>query len=387
MRGAGAGRPELEPLLRRAVERGASDLHLRAGTPPTLRVDGRLAPDPDRRELTGEETAAIARSLLPDARREELAARGAADVALAVAGLARFRCHVFRQRGEVALAIRAIPHEVPDFGELGLPDVVPSLARHPRGLALVTGPTGSGKSTTLAAVLDRVNRERSGHIVTVEDPIEFVHRPRRCLVSQREVGGDSGGFPEALRAVLRQDADVVLVGEMRDVETVRAALAVAETGHLTLATLHTNSAAETVNRIVDVFPAREHGRVRSQLAAVLLGVVTQVLLPRADGAGRLPACEVMTATPAVRSLIREGKEHQLPSALQTGRRHGMRTLDDSLRALHHSGAVSRGACLAASPDPDRLARRMSGGSDAEAGRAAPGAPGERGARRREGEGA
>ena len=280
------------------------------------------------------------------------------DLSFSVQNLSRFRGNVFRQRGTVAMAIRQIPFEILTFQELNLPPVIAGLAEKPRGLVLVTGPTGSGKSTTLAAMIDKINRERHGHIVTVEDPIEFVHRHKNCLVNQREVGSDTGSFATALKYVLRQDPDVILVGEMRDLETVQAALTIAETGHLALATLHTNSAAESINRIIDVFPSHQQDQVRAQLAFVLEGVVTQTLLPRRSGRGRIVACEIMVATPAIRALIRDDKVHQIYSAMQAGKKFGMQTLNDALYSLYMRDEVTMEECVRISSDPIELKRMI-----------------------------
>ena len=354
-----ADRPDVRVLLRRTVERGASDLHLTAGAPPCLRLDGALVETTGTGTLGPDDTRSMAYELLSEAERARFEAEGELDFSFGVEGLSRFRGNLFLQRGSVAVALRRIPFEVPGFDELGLPSVVERLAGKPRGLVLVTGPTGSGKSTTLAAMVETVNRSRRGHVVTIEDPVEFVHPHRGCLVSQREVGTDTPSFASALRQVLRQDPDVVLIGEMRDLETTASALTVAETGHLTLATLHTNSAAEAVDRVIDVFPAHRQPQVRSQLAAVLQGVVAQVLLPRSERAGRRLACEVLVATPAVRTLVREGKTHQLHSLIQTGRQHGMQTLDHALRELWEGGEVTWDEAVRASNQPEELRRTAS----------------------------
>jgi twitching motility protein PilT len=322
-------------------------------------VDGAIVDSTDA-VLSDEDVRRLAFSVLDEAQRRRFEAENELDVAFAVQGMARFRANFYRQRGSVALAVRRIPLEVARLDTLGLPPIVASLAERPRGLVLVTGPTGSGKSTTLAAMVDRINRERSGHILTVEDPIEFVHRDQRCIVTQREVGADTGSFARALKYALRQDPDVILVGEMRDVETIRAALTIAETGHLCLATLHTNSTVETVNRIIDVFPADQQPQVRAQLAFVLEGVVTQALLPRAVGPGRVCAAEVMICTPAIRACIRENKLHQLYSNLQMGKKYGMQTLNDALFDLFVRREVALEDCLRASGDPTELQRMATG---------------------------
>jgi twitching motility protein PilT len=294
----------LRSLLEEMIDKNASDLHMSAGEVPKLRVDGTLEDSNHGTQLGPRETQALAYSVLTEQQKKRFEQEDELDLSFSVQNLSRFRGNVFRQRGTVAMAIRQIPFEILSFEELGLPAVAAKLAEKPRGLVLVTGPTGSGKSTTLAAMIDKINRERHGHIMTVEDPIEFVHRHQNCLVNQREVGSDTGSFANALKYVLRQDPDVILIGEMRDLETVKAALTIAETGHLALATLHTNSAAETINRVIDVFPAHQQAQVRAQLSFVLEGVLTQTLLPRRTGRGRIVACEIMMATPAIRALIR-----------------------------------------------------------------------------------
>ena len=339
------------------VDRGASDLHLTVGARPRLRVDGRLTDSRAEGVLDAEDTAALGDALLTERYRSRFARDREVDLAFAMEDLSRFRANLFRQRGSVACAIRRVPVEIETLERLGLPPAVARLTEKPRGLVLVTGPTGSGKSTTLAAMVERINRRRAGHIITIEDPIEFVHPHRGCIVNQREVGRDTRGFDAALKYALRQDPDVILIGEMRDPETIQAALTIAETGHLALATLHTNSAAETINRIVDVFPAHRQAQVRAQFALVFEGVVTQVLLPRARGPGRVAACEILLASPATRALIRDGKVHQICSAMQAARRSGMQTLDDALQRLCARGEVTLEECLRVTADPGELRRR------------------------------
>jgi twitching motility protein PilT len=348
----------LRGLLEEMIEKAASDLHLSAGEVPKLRVDGRLEDSGHGTTLAPRETQALAYSILTEQQKKRFEQEDELDLSFAVQNLSRFRGNVFRQRGTVAMAIRQIPFEILSFQELNLPAVVATMAERPRGLVLVTGPTGSGKSTTLAAMIDKINRERSGHIVTVEDPIEFVHRHRTCLVNQREVGTDTTSFASALKYVLRQDPDVILIGEMRDLETVRAALTIAETGHLALATLHTNSAAESINRIIDVFPSHQQDQVRAQLSFVLEGVVTQSLLPRRAGRGRIAACEIMIATPAIRALIRDEKVHQIYSAMQAGKKFGMQTLNDALYSLYMRDEVTLEELLRVSPDSVELKRMI-----------------------------
>jgi len=276
-----------------------------------------------------------------------------------VQNLSRFRGNVYKQRGCVTMAIRQIPHEIIPLEKLDMPPVVTQLAERARGLVLVTGPTGSGKSTTLAAMVDKVNRERKGHIITIEDPIEFIHKHKNCIINQREVGSDTKSFTSALKYALRQDPDIVLIGEMRDLETIGAAVSIAETGHLVFATLHTNSAAESINRIVDAFPAHQQSQVRSQLAFVLEGVVTQTLIPKAKGKGRVCACEVMVCTPAIRAVIRDDKIHQVYSLMQAGKKHGMQTMNDSLQMLYIRGDITLGDAVKRSGDPNEFLRAVS----------------------------
>lgn len=355
----------LRALLEEMIERRASDLHLTAGERPKLRVDGSLTGCRHEAVLNPKETEALAYSVLTEQQKKRFEQEAELDLSFAVQNLSRFRGNVFRQRGTVAMVIRQIPFEILGFQELNLPPVVAEFAERPRGLVLVTGPTGSGKSTTLAAIVDKINRSRKGHIVTVEDPIEFVHSHKGCIVNQREVGSDTESFARALKHVLRQDPDFILIGEMRDLETIQAALTIAETGHLALATLHTNSAAESINRIIDVFPAHQQEQVRAQLAFVLEGVISQVLVPRASGRGRVVAVEVMVATQAIRSMIRDDKVHQIYSAMQAGKKHGMQTLNDALYSLYVRDEVKLQDVLGISSDPKEL-RRMVGAEEAVA---------------------
>ena len=355
---ASGGPRETRVLLTEMVRRRASDLHLTAGQPPRVRIDGSLAAIEDRGPFSAEDTRRLARSLLTAPLWQRFDEDDELDFAFEVAELGRFRGNCYRQRGSVALSVRHIPAEVAPLEELGLPPILNHFARRPRGLVLVTGPTGSGKSTTLAAMVDRINRRRRGHILTIEDPVEFVHRPRRCLVNQREVGADTRSFAAALKYALRQDPDVILIGEMRDPETIGSALTIAETGHLVLSTLHTNSAADSVNRVIDAFPAERQAQVRSQLASVLEGVATQVLVPRAYGPGRVAAVEVLVATAAVRAVIRDEKEHQLGSLMQAGRKHGMQSLNGDLARLYLNGDITLEAALKRSADPRELLRAV-----------------------------
>ncbi|MCY3678676.1 MAG: type IV pilus twitching motility protein PilT [Gemmatimonadetes bacterium] len=350
------GVPGLEDLLREMVERGASDLHLTVGERPTLRIDGALQGIEDLAVLVATDTDGLAAALLTPDQRRRFQEENDLDFAFDVPGLARFRGNCFRQRGRTALALRHIPHRVVSLEELGLPPITNRLTTRPRGLVLVTGPTGSGKSTTLAAMVDLINRRRRGHIITIEDPIEFPHPHRGCIVNQREVGVDTPSFATGLKYSLRQDPDVILIGEMRDAETMSAALAIAETGHLVLATLHTNSAADSVNRVVDAFPAHSQQQVRTQLASVLEGVLTQILLPRAVGSGRVVATEVLVSTDAIRAVIRDEKVHQIRSLMEAGRKHGMQTMNDSLARLYLNGEIRLETALGGSSDPAALLR-------------------------------
>ncbi len=348
----------LRALLDEMVRRGASDLHLTAGECPKLRVDGNIVDASVRYVLSAKDTLQLAYSILTEQQKKRFETEDELDFSFGVQNLSRFRGNVYKQRGCVAVAIRQIPFRVSTFQELGLPPVVAKFAERPRGLVLVTGPTGSGKTTTLAAMVDKINREEKGHIITIEDPIEFIHRHQGCIVNQREVGADTKSFADALKYALRQDPDVVLIGEMRDLETIEAALTIAETGHLAFATLHTNSAVETINRIIDVFPSHQQAQVRAQLSFVLEGVVTQTLLPKARGAGRACACEILVCTPAVRASIRDSKEHQLYSIMQAGKKHGMQTLNDALSQLYLQGQVTLEECVKRSSDPNELLRMV-----------------------------
>ena len=306
----------LRLLLEEMIHRDASDLHVSAGERPKMRIDGEIIDSNVEHVLTPKDTLALAYSVLTDNQKKRFEMEDELDFSFGIANLARFRGNCFKQRGCVSMVVRQIPFQVRSFEELGLPPVISQMAEKPRGLILVTGPTGSGKSTTLAAMIDKINRERRGHIITVEDPIEFIHRHQGCIVNQREVGTDTKSFSNALKYALREDPDVVLIGEMRDQETIQAGLTIAETGHLAFATLHTNSAAESINRIIDVFPAHKQRQVRAQHSFVLEGVITQTLLPRARGVGRAMAAEILVVTPAIRALIRDDKVHQIYSLMQ-----------------------------------------------------------------------
>jgi twitching motility protein PilT len=348
----------LRALLEEMIEKDASDLHLVAGERPKLRVDGDIVSASSEDVMTPKDTLSLAYSVLTENQKKRFETESELDFSFGIQNLARFRGNVFKQRGCVSVVIRQIPFNVKTFNELGLPNVVAQLADRPRGLVLVTGPTGSGKSTTLAAMIDKINKELKGHIITVEDPIEFIHRHQSCIVNQREVGTDTNSFQAALKYALRQDPDVVLIGEMRDLETIQAALTIAETGHLAFATLHTNGAAESINRIIDVFPSHQQSQVRAQLAFVLEGVVTQTLLQRAKGRGRVMAAEIMICTPAIRALIRDDKVHQIESSMQAGKKYGMQTLNDALYQLYMGREVTKDECLRVTSKPNDFLRSI-----------------------------
>src|SRR5580765_4632741 len=350
----------LPELLQTLVANNGSDLHITTDTPPQIRVHGHMK-RLDLPPLGPAETKSLAYSVLTDQQKKRFEEALELDFSFGIRGIARFRCNVFNQRGAVAAVYRVIPEQIKGFNELGLPPVLATLAERPRGLVLVTGPTGSGKSTTLAAMIDKINTERHEHILTIEDPIEFVHQHKGCLVNQREVHSDTTSFGLALRAALREDPDVVLIGEMRDLETIESALRIAETGHLTFATLHTNSAAQTINRIIDVFPAHQQGQIRTQLSLVLEGIVCQALLPKVGG-GRVVSLEIMVPTPAIRNLIREDKIHQIYSAMQTGQEKvGMQTGNQSLASLQLAGKVTLETALLASSNRDELQEMINRG--------------------------
>jgi twitching motility protein PilT len=346
----------VEELLQQLVERGGSDLHVTAGAPPKIRIDGKLI-STEHAVLDPETTQKLVYSILDNTQIARFEKDLELDMSFGIGGLGRFRTNVFMQRGAVGAVLRVIPYEIKSFRDLGLPEqLCGQIASTPKGLVLVTGATGSGKSTTLAAMVDFVNRSRNEHIVTIEDPIEFVHKNKCCLVNQREIGSDTHGFKQSLRAVLRQDPDVVLVGEMRDMETIEAALTLAETGHLTFGTLHTSDCAQTINRIVDVFPAYQQQQIRTVLSFVLQAVFCQQLLPKADGRGRALCCEIMVANSAVRSLIRDDKAHQIYSIIQTGGKLGMRTMNQSLFELVQKRLVSYDDAFERTTDPDDFIR-------------------------------
>jgi twitching motility protein PilT len=348
----------LRALLEEMIEKDASDLHIVAGERPKIRVDGDIVNASSDEVLTPKDTLSLAYSVLTEGQKKRFETENELDFSFGIQNLARFRGNCFKQRGCVSLVIRQIPFNVKTFQDLGLPAVVANLSQKPRGLVLVTGPTGAGKSTTLAAMIDKINKEMKGHIITVEDPIEFIHRHQQCIVNQREVGTDTNSFHAALKYALRQDPDVVLIGEMRDLETTAAALTIAETGHLAFATLHTNSAAESINRIIDIFPAHQQTQIRTQLSFVLEGVITQTLLQKGKGRGRVMAAEILVVTPAIRALIRDDKVEQIPSMMQAGKKHGMQTLNDALYQLYMGREVTKDECLRVSSNPNEFLRAI-----------------------------
>ncbi|HEV8663240.1 MAG TPA: type IV pilus twitching motility protein PilT [Candidatus Methylomirabilis sp.] len=351
----------LHELLKELVSKGASDLHITTGIPPMIRLHGLVMPI-GTQPLAAAETKALAYSMLTDAQKHKFEENKELDFSFGVKGLARFRANVFVQRGAVAVAIRTIPHKIYTFQELGLPKVVEDLCNKPKGLVLVTGPTGSGKSTTLATMVDKINSEKQEHILTIEDPIEFVHQHKKCIVNQRELHADTYSFKNALKSVLREDPDKILIGEMRDLETIEAALVIAETGHLVFATLHTNSAEQTINRIIDVFPAHQQPQVRAQLSFVLEGVLCQTLMPKASGQGRVLVLEVMVPNAAIRNLIREDKVHQIYSTMQTGQeKFGMQTMNQALLDHVQKRNITTEQAMAASTRPDELMQMIQRG--------------------------
>lgn len=353
----------LHQLLKVLVEKGGTDLHLTTGSPPQLRIDGKLVPlsmDP----LNATDTKNMCYSILTDAQKHKFEEENELDLSFGVKGLSRFRANVFMQRGAMAAAFRIIPYKFLSFQELGLPPIVENLAKRPRGLILVTGPTGSGKSTTLASIINKINEERHEHIITIEDPIEYLHPHKNCIVNQREVGADTDNFKTALKYILRQDPDIVLVGEIRDLETIEAALTTAETGHLVFATLHTNSAVQTINRIIDVFPPYQQSQVRAQISFTLEGVLCQQLIPKSGGKGRVLGLEVMIPNAAIRNLVREDKIHQIYSIMQIGQsKFGMQTMNQSLHILYSKGFLTLDVALGRSSDPEELRQMIARGPD------------------------
>jgi len=358
----------LRSLLEEMIERDASDLHITAGERAKLRVDGDIVNSKNDYVLSPKDTLQIAYSVLTEQQKKRFEMEDELDFSFGIQGLARFRGNCFKQRGCVSMVMRQIPISIKTFQDLNLPPVIARMAEKPRGLVLVTGPTGSGKSTTLAAMIDKINRERKGHIITVEDPIEFIHKHQGCIINQREVGTDTKTFANALKYALREDPDVLLIGEMRDLETIQAALTIAETGHLAFATLHTNSAAEAINRIIDVFPSHQQSQVRAQLAFVLEGIITQTLLPKRSGRGRAMAAEILVVTPAIRSLIRDDKVHQIYSTMQTGQeKAGMQTMNQSLATLYQKRLITLEAAMNASSLKDELEQIIARGAGVVAG--------------------
>ena len=353
---------DLAEILRQVVQSQASDLHLAVGLPPVMRIDGHLQKLEGYPDLSTNESRELIYSILNQDQRQKLETEWEVDLSYSLYGQARFRVNVFFHKGTLAAAFRLIPVSIKTIDELGLPKVLHSFCNKPRGFILVTGPTGSGKSTTLAAIIDEINATRSDHIVTIEDPIEFLHTHKRCVVNQREVGSDTKGFPVALRSALRQDPDVILIGEMRDLETIQIALTAAETGHLVFATLHTQDCPQTIDRIIDVFPPYQQEQIRVQIAATLEGIVTQQLLPKSSGSGRVAACEVLISTPAAKNLIREGKTHQLYTVMQTGGQYGMQTMNSCLADLVKRRQITRELALKSSSVPDELERLLLSGA-------------------------
>lgn len=345
----------LPELLKKMTDLGGSDLHITTKSKPQVRVHGNLNPMEGYPEFTPDETKRLAYSVLTDQQKHRFEENLELDFSFGLKGMSRFRANLFNQKGSVGAVFRAIPYEILGFDKLGLPSVVKELCNRPRGLVLVTGPTGSGKSTTLASMVDKINQDRHEHILTIEDPIEFLHEHKKCVVNQREVNSDTHGFGDALRSALRQDPDIVLVGEMRDLETIEMALRIAETGHLTFATLHTNSASSTINRIIDVFPAGQQSQIRTQLSLVLEGILCQSLLPKADGKGRCMAMEVMVPNAAIRNLIREDKIHQIYSMMQTGQdKYGMQTFNQALATLFHTKKITLDQAMQRTSNADEL---------------------------------
>jgi twitching motility protein PilT len=352
---------DMAQLLTTMTEKGASDLHLTVGSPPALRIDGQVT-QMSLQKLTSDVCQHLVYSLLTDSQKQRFESEHELDVSFSIKNIGRVRMNVFRQRGSIGAVLRSIPQNIPSLDKLGLPQAVFSVLNLPKGLILVTGPTGSGKSTTLASMLDYLNDREQGHIVTVEDPIEFLHFNKKCIVNQREVGSDTQTFAQALKHVLRQDPDIILIGEMRDLETIEAAITIAETGHLVFATLHTTDAAQSVNRIIDVFPTERQSQVRAQLSFVLQAVFSQQLIPKIGGAGRALATEVLIVTPAIRNLIRESKTEQIPTAMQTGAKYGMQTMNASLLDLYNRKQISFETALSCSMDSEELKRLMQKGT-------------------------
>ncbi|HSX32932.1 MAG TPA: type IV pilus twitching motility protein PilT [Candidatus Saccharimonadales bacterium] len=353
------GLPRIEVLLEEVIKKKSSDLHLQVGLPPMLRVDGTLLPISGADVLSDEAVETLVFAILDEDQKQILLKDKEFDFSFAFGELGRFRVNAFHERGNLAAALRLIPNEILSIEQLGLPPMVNKFADYPRGLVLVTGPTGSGKSTTLAAMINKINMERAEHIITIEDPIEYTHRSKRSVIVQREVHYDTFSFSAALRSALREDPDVVLIGEMRDLETIASAITIAETGHLVFATLHTNSAAQSIDRMIDVFPPHQQPQIRSQLSNILMAICSQRLIPQIGG-GRIAAAEILVATPAVRNIIREGKTHQLEAVIQTGQEYGMQSMDKTLVNLIHNGTISYDDARMVAIDSDELDRLMRG---------------------------
>ena len=354
-----AGQPRIEVLLDEVIKKKASDLHIQVGLPPMLRVDGSLTPVPEADILDEEAVEALVFAILDEDQKQILLKDKEFDFSFAYGDLGRFRVNAFHERGNMAAALRLIPNEILTVEQLGLPPIVNKFSEYPRGLVLVTGPTGSGKSTTLAGMIRKINEERASHIITIEDPIEYAHKSQKSVIVQREVHYDTYSFSAALRSALREDPDVVLIGEMRDLETIASAITIAETGHLVFATLHTNSAAQSIDRMIDVFPPHQQPQIRAQLSNILMAIVSQRLIPSIGG-GRIAAAEIMVATPAVRNIIREGKSHQLEAVIQTGAEFGMQSMDKTLVSLIHDGTITYDEARNFAVDLDELDRLMRG---------------------------
>lgn len=353
----------LAELLKLMIARNASDLHITTGSPPKLRIVKKLIPVEDYPSLTPEETKSFCYSIMTDPQKKKFEENREIDLSFGIKGLSRFRANIFMQRGAVAGAFRAIPFEIKSFEELGIPDVVQEFIRKSHGLILVTGPAGSGKSTTIAAMIDRINAERDGHIVTIEDPIEFLHSHKKCIVNQREIAADTSSFKCALNNILRQNPDVIFIGGLHDIETIESAITISETGHLTLAALHTNSAIQTISRIIDVFPPHQQEQIRVQLSLVLEGIISQRLISSQDGSGRILALEILVPTPAIKNLIRENKLHQIYSLMQAGQgRSGMKTMNQSLYELYSKGLITSDDSINYSSIPDEMLQILAKGS-------------------------
>ncbi len=348
----------IEDILREAKEKGASDVHITVGLPPKMRLNGNLIAMENYEKMMPADTQQIANEVMNDKQREKLEENGQHDMSFSIPGVGRYRLNIFRQRGSIAMAFRVVATEIPSADSLGIPDTVMELYKKKRGLVLVTGPTGSGKSTTLASIIDMINNNREAHVITLEDPIEFTYQHRMSIVNQREIGTDSNSYANALRAALREDPDVILVGEMRDLETISTAITAAETGHLVLSTVHTIGASNTVDRLIDVFPPHQQQQIRIQLASVLEAIISQQLIPAADGVSRVAAFEVLHVNSAVRNLIREGKSHQLLTVMQTNRKLGMISMDDAIMEMYRAQKISREMAIQFAQDPDTMQMKM-----------------------------